>query len=73
MTDAITSDNIHLSQPIPPRLDDAAVSNPVSSLGCTDPKILEFIAAATAANTRSAYQSDLRHFLAWGGHLPATA
>jgi integrase len=53
-------------------LGDAAVSNPVSSLGCTDPKILEFIAAANAENTQRAYQSDLRHFLAWGGHLPAT-
>jgi integrase len=69
---AITSDNIHLSKVIPTRLDDAAVSNPLAPLGCTDPKILEFIAAATAANTRRAYQSDLRHFLAWGGPLPAT-
>jgi integrase len=59
MTEAITSDNIHLSELTP------------APHGCSDPKILEFIAAATALNTRRAYQSDLRHFLTWGGSLPA--
>ena len=44
-----------------------------SVAGCTDPKILEFIAAATAENTRRAYQSDLRHFIAAGGRIPATS
>ncbi len=68
----ITSDNIHLSRPISPRLGDIAVTNPLSPLSCTDPKILEFIAAATADNTRRAYRSDLRHFLATGGCLPST-
>lgn len=68
---AITSDNIHLSPAIPPCAGDAVVSNPLSPLTCTDPKVLEFIAAATAPNTRHAYQSDLRHFQAWGGSLPA--
>lgn len=29
-----------------------------------------FIAAATADNTRRAYRSAVRHFLAWGGSLP---
>lgn len=28
--------------------------------------------AATSNNTRRAYQSDIRHFEAWGGQLPAT-
>jgi len=60
MTDPITSDNFHLSELTPAPHD------------CSDPKILEFIAAATALNTRRAYQSDLRHFLTWGGSLPAT-
>jgi integrase len=74
MTDPITSDNFHLSTVIPaasakPNFADNVKS---PSHGCSDPKILEFIAAATAENTRRAYQSDLRHFLAWGGHLPAT-
>ncbi len=72
MSAGITHDNIHLSQPIPPRFGDAAVSNPLSPLICADPKILEFIAAATAPNTRRAYQSDLRHFLAHRGGVPAT-
>ncbi|MBS0358464.1 MAG: tyrosine-type recombinase/integrase [Proteobacteria bacterium] len=29
-----------------------------------------YIAAATSQNTRRAYQSDIRHFQAWGGKLP---
>lgn len=73
---AITRDNIHLSQVIiTPDLETgpAAVSNPLSPLGCSDPKILEFIAAATASSTRHAYHSDLAHYLAWGGDIPATA
>jgi integrase len=41
-------------------------------LNCSDPKILEFIVAATAPNTRRAYQSDVRHFIASGGRIPAT-
>jgi hypothetical protein len=45
---------------------------PLSVLSC-DPKILEFIAASTAPSTQRAYQSDLRHFGLWGGHLPATS
>lgn len=28
--------------------------------------------AATSANTRTAYRSDIRHFIAWGGVLPTT-
>ena len=31
-----------------------------------------YIKAATADNTRKAYRSDLKHFEAWGGKLPAT-
>jgi integrase len=30
-----------------------------------------FLAAATSANTRRTYQSAIRHFLEWGGLLPA--
>ena len=68
----ITRDNIHLSQPI--QVDAArhtAVSNPVSL--CTDPKVLEFIAAAKSASTLRAYDSDLAHFVSWGGCIPAQA
>lgn len=31
-----------------------------------------YLQAATSANTRRAYQSDVRHFIAWGGLLPTT-
>lgn len=31
-----------------------------------------YIVAATSSNTRKAYRSDIRHFEAWGGKLPAT-
>lgn len=30
-----------------------------------------YIQAATSNNTRRAYQSDLRHFITWGGRLPS--
>jgi hypothetical protein len=66
MTEAITSDNIHLSRPITPRLVCVDDGTPLSVLSCSDPKILEFIAAGTAPNTQRAYQSDLRHFLLLG-------
>ena len=45
----ITFDNFHLSKPI--QVD--AARYPVSL--CTDPKVLEFVAAATSANTLRAY------------------
>jgi integrase len=67
-----TSDNIHLSRLITSNLGGADDGTPLSALNCTDPKILEFIAAATAESTRRAYRSDLQHFLASGGLLPAT-
>jgi integrase len=38
---------------------------------CTDAEVLRFVAAATSANTRRAYQSDVAHFLRWGGTIPA--
>ena len=48
----ITSDNFHLSEPIQPgsltASDDNRTRAPVH--GCTDPKILEFVAAATSSN-----------------------
>ena len=31
-----------------------------------------YLHAATSKNTRKAYQSDIRHFLQWGGFLPTT-
>lgn len=32
----------------------------------------DYIHAATSNNTRKAYQSDIRHFINWGGLLPAS-
>lgn len=32
----------------------------------------DYIHAATSNNTRKAYQSDVRHFINWGGLLPAS-
>jgi integrase len=43
------------------------------SPACDDPEVLRFVAAATSTNTRRAYQSDLAHFIAWGGTIPADA
>ena len=34
--------------------------------------VSEYVAAATANNTRRAYRSDLDHFIAWGGAVPCT-
>jgi integrase len=66
---AITRDNIPLSEPI--RCADASISSVADT--CTDPVVLHFIEAATAPNTRRAYDSDLKQFLASGGSLPASS
>lgn len=34
-------------------------------------QLAAFLAAATSENTRRAYRSAIRHFLEWGGLLPA--
>ncbi len=68
---AITPDNIPLSEPTPHADVSVPTTNPFAD-ACTDPMVLHFIEAATAPNTRRAYDSDLKHFLAWGGSLPAS-
>ena len=65
----ITFDNFHLSKAIRADVQGTYAGDPLSL--CTDPRVLEFIAAATSANTLRAYDSDLAHFLAWGGVIPA--
>src|SRR6266516_3901132 len=67
---AITRDNLHLSEPTPLGAVTATPATPIA-MACTDLMVLHFIEAATAPNTRRAYDSDLKHFLAWGGSLPA--
>ena len=65
----ITRDNFHLSKPISCRPTTSIAVDCNRSLvdHCTDPKVLELITAATAPNTLRAYESDIAHFLAWGG------
>jgi integrase len=73
VSEAITDDNIHLSKLIQVRSEPLDAVRPHAPLSCTDPKILEYLQAATAPSTRRSYQTDLQHFLAHGGTLPATA
>src|SRR5260370_38597541 len=68
---AITPDNLHLSEPTPLAAVTATPATPIG-IACTDAMVLHFIEAATAPNTRRAYDGDLKHFLAWGGSLPAS-
>ena len=68
---AITPDNLPLSEPTPRAAVTATPATPIG-IACTDPRVLHFIEAATAPNTRRAYDSDLKHFLDWGGSLPAS-
>lgn len=37
-----------------------------------DEKVREYLAASTSKATLKAYKSDLKHFKAWGGTIPAT-
>ena len=37
------------------------------------PAVRRYLEAAVTANTRRAYAADLRHFVAWGGNIPAGA
>jgi integrase len=67
MSDAITSDNIHLSRPKP-------VLAQGSAADCADlpEAVAGYVRYSLADNTRRAYQSDLWHFEMWGGSLPAS-
>jgi integrase len=88
MSGDITSDNIPLSEPIGERAvrKFAVDCNPIApspsvsfavdcknAIGCDDPEVLKFVAAARSKNTRRAYQNDVDHFIAWGGTIPANA
>ena len=62
----LDSDNIHLSEPrIPTGVSVEAWSQAPSA------KVRRYIENSIAHNTRKAYDSDLKHFLAWGGAIPA--
>jgi integrase len=77
----ITNDNLHLStvkmghqiEGFHPIETAKSVSIGGASDDATLPHtIADYVAAATADNTRRAYQVDLRMFLAWGGSLPSS-
>jgi len=54
----ITPDNIPLSEPTPLAAVTATPATPIG-IACTDARVLHFIEAATAPNTRRAYDGDL--------------
>ena len=80
MSNFLTRDNLLLSEPVVPivnRLRAVNCTQIVSWLDpivatCIDPSVRALILAATSANTRRAYRSDLKHFLSWGGEVPAS-
>jgi integrase len=50
-----------------------AYSSELSTAGLAETSTIgDYIQAATSDNTRRAYQSDIRHFMEWGGILPAS-
>src|SRR6266478_4626831 len=77
---ALTSDNPHLSELTVVDLPDQLVTT--FAVNCkraeegaeadVAERVRRLVQAATSPNTRRAYRSDLAHFLANGGKLPAT-
>ena len=64
---SLAFDNFHLSKPRKP------VSVPTEAWETApNSKVLRYIECSVAENTRKAYDSDLKLFLDWGGHIPAT-
>jgi integrase len=51
-------------------MDKLVVENRLEST--LDPLVKSYVHAAVSDNTRRAYRSDLRHFLDWGGTVPAS-
>jgi len=49
-----------------------AVPATIPEFELLDPAVREYVRASLSDNTRRAYQSDLRHFIGWGGTIPAT-
>ena len=47
------------------------LSHPVQSIALSE-EVNQFLHAALSNNTRRSYQSDLTHFIAWGGVIPAS-
>lgn len=49
-----------------------AINPSASPLPAPASTLQTYLQAATSINTRRAYQADIRHFIQWGGLLPAT-
>jgi len=71
MSPALTRDNSLLSRPtmadLTPRKEPET-----GSIGELSVRVSEYVRDSLSDNTRRAYLSDLRHFEAWGGAIPAT-
>ena len=66
---AATAGQVEIDAPV-------AISAPRAfAINCTDvlpDRVADLIASSISGNTRRAYQSDLAHFEAWGGSIPAS-
>jgi len=64
----LTSDNLQVSEPNPgpwaPATGSRCAGAPTAAL--------QYLSSAVPEATRRAYESDLRHFYAWSGSIPAT-
>ena len=49
-----------------------ASAAPITSNQLITLNVHEYLLAALANNTKTAYQGDIAHFLQWGGHIPAS-
>src|SRR5690349_3515123 len=54
-----------------PRNSDLALEN-ATDCKCRSPRVLELVRDSLAANTQTAYLSDVEHFVSWGGQIPST-
>lgn len=70
--EGLTCDNLQLSQPTIEALT-ASVLQLIAPPSTRGIQADEYLHAATALNTRRAYQNDLLHFLQWGGAIPTNA
>ena len=78
----LTFDNSLLSRPIN-KASDVDIDDLTSAINCTFPAeplqlialneaVSKYVHAALSDNTRKGYQSDLAHFVSWGGSIPSS-
>jgi integrase len=66
----LTPDNPHLSR-VTWAADEARQASAINCSGQASEPVLAYVRQSLAANTRRAYLSDIAHFEAWGGSIPA--